>query len=71
MKNLGMFFSCRKVTRPVFFAYLAADFMYKSRRTPMSEAGRWGGPLSAFFIDFWRCKHTKCYPMSSERSLVS
>lgn len=52
MKNLGMFFSCRKVTQPVFFACLAADFMYKSRRTQMSEAGRWGGPLSAFFIDF-------------------
>ena len=52
MKNLGTFFSCRKVTRLVFFACLAADFMYKSRRTQMSEAGRWGGPLSAFLIDF-------------------
>ena len=51
MKNLGMFFSCRKVTRWCFFAYLAADFMYKSRRADV-VSGRWGGPPSAFFIDF-------------------
>ena len=52
MKNLGMFFSCRKVTQRIFIACLAADFMYKTRRTQRSEVGRWGGPLSAFLIDF-------------------